>query len=356
MSETITRCKVCILPDTYPNIQFNEQGICNFCLEPKNENLLSEKELNSQLFSIVQSHSGKGKYDAVVGLSGGKDSSYVAYYLKKEYNLRILGINFDNGYRSDYAIKNLDALSDKLDIDLLTIRPNKAFLNKLCTHFLRKNGEFCSVCNNMGYLLIGSYCLNQYRLNGYAPLAVGGWSKKYEYQPGVSVTSMQYFFNHLTPELINELISQPFIEEKVVRIFMQLNDPRQPQTYAESEEEFTSLISSFIQLPDYVPWDLNSMPQILSENFGWQQPPNVHGSHFDCTLFPIKEFLKYKKYGLTQETIKNSVLIREGLMTRDEALKRMSLDQTKEPNIYRVFLNDLGLSVNDVNENGEWSR
>ncbi|MBN1381563.1 MAG: hypothetical protein JXA41_07800 [Deltaproteobacteria bacterium] len=356
MTEDIIRCKKCILPSSYPGIKFDERGICNYCLETQDAKLPSYEELKSKLNNIIQSHSGKGKYDAIVGLSGGKDSSYVAYYLKKEYNLRILGINFDNSYRSDNAIKNLDILSDNLGIDLLTIRPSKTFLHKLFRHFLQKNGEFCSVCNNMGYLLIGSYCLNQQKLQGYAPLAVGGWSKKYEYQPGVSVTSMQYFFNHLTPALLDALISQPFIEEKVVHIFMQLNDPRQTKTYAESGKEFTNLISSFIQLPDYVPWDLNSMPQTLAENLGWVQPPNVHGSHFDCKLFPIKEFLKYKKYRLTQETIKNSVMIREGLMSRSYALKRMSLDQTEEPKFYKDFLQDLGLTTKDINENGEWSR
>lgn len=356
MSEDVQRCTICILPATYPGIRFNGQGVCNICSESDNEKRVSEKELKSKLDTIVQSYRGKGKYDAVIGLSGGKDSSYVAYYLKKEYDLKILGVNFDNGYRSEYAIRNLDMLSDQLDIDLLTIRPNKAFLNRLYRHFLRKNGEFCSVCNNLGYLLIGSFCFNQQRLQGYAPLAVGGWSKKYEYQPGVSVTSMQYFFSHLTPELVDELMAQPFLEEQAVRIFMQLNDPRQTQTYAATQDEFARLVSSFIQLPEYIPWDLNSMPQILAEEIGWQQPPNVHGSHFDCALFPIKEFLKYKKYGLTQETIKNSVMIREGLMARDDALKRISLEQTEEPDIYRSFLKDLGLSLEDVNGEGEWSR
>jgi hypothetical protein len=309
-----------------------------------------------RLDRIVLSFKGKGKYDAIVGLSGGKDSSYVAYYLKKEYGLRILGINFDNGYRSECAINNLTALCDRLQIDLLTIRPKKAFLDKLYRHFLKTNGEFCSVCNNMGYLLVGSYCASQQKQLGTAPLAIGGWSKKYEYQPGVSVTSMQYFFSHLTPELLDELIAQPFIEEKAVRIFMQLNDPRRLQASQEAQQEFAKDVSTFIQLPDFIPWDLNSMPQILAENVGWQQPPNVHGSHFDCTLFPIKEFLKYKKYGLSQETIKNSVMIREGLMSRDEALKRMSLDQTEEPDVYRTFLKDLGMDAKEVNEDGEWSR
>ncbi len=357
MAEDVKRCTRCILPETYPGIHFDEQGVCSFCSEPQTENRSSERERKAVLDTIVRSHAGKGKYDAVVGLSGGKDSTYVAYYLRKEYNLRILGINFDNGYRSEYAINNLETLCDTLEIDLLTIRPKKAFINTLYRHFLRKNGEFCSVCNNLGYLLVGSFCFNQQRLYGCAPLAVGGWTKKYEYQPGVSVTSMQYFFNSLTPELIEELVAQPFIEEEAVRIFMQLNDPRQTHTYSSTQKEFKRLVSTFIQLPDYVPWDLNNMAQTLSENIGgWRQPPNGHGSHFDCTLFPIKEFLKYRKYGLTQETIKNSVMIREGLMARDEALKRMTFDQTEEPDVYKEFLNELSLSVNDVNGNGEWSR
>ena len=131
MSKIVTRCKKCVLPATYPDIQFNEQGVCSYCLLPVEENKLSEKDLKTKLDKIIQSHKGKGKYDVVVGLSGGKDSSYVAYYLRQEYGLKMLGVNFDNGYRSEYAIRNLDALVDKLEIDLVTIKPNKSFLKKL---------------------------------------------------------------------------------------------------------------------------------------------------------------------------------------------------------------------------------
>jgi hypothetical protein len=356
MSEIIMRCKRCILPESYPGIHFNEQGICSYCLAPVEENRTSAKDLKAKLDKIIQSYKGKGKYDVVVGLSGGKDSSYVAYYLRQEYNLKILGVNFDNGYRSEYAIRNLEALVDKLEIDLVIVRPNKTFLKKLYAHFLRKQGEFCSVCNNIGYLIIASFIWNQRLSLGYSPLGVGGWSKKYEYQPGVSVTSMPYFFKNLSPELLEELMANPFIEEKVVRSYMRLNDPRQAQIDSKEHKELGDYIMSFIQLPDYIEWNLRKMPQILKEVIGWQQPPDTHDSHFDCTVFPIKEFFKFKRYGLTQETIKNSVMIREGLMTREEALEMMSLEQTEEPEIFHPFLEELGLSRNDVNELAEWSR
>jgi len=356
MTDTVMRCKKCIIPATYPGVHFNEQDICSFCLHPIEEKPFTEKDLKIKLDKIIKTHQGKGKYDVIVGLSGGKDSSYVAYYLKKEYDLKILGVNFDNGYRSEYATHNIVSLIDKLEIDFLTIRPSQVFIKKLFAHFLQKQGEFCSVCNNMGYLLIASFAWNQKKTSGVSPLVVGGWSKKYEYQPGISVTSMQYFFNNLTSKLMEELITQPLIEEKVVRSYMHLNDPRQVTMGTKEAEEFENYIMNMIQLPDYIPWDLKKMPTILMENVGWKQPLNSHSSHFDCTIFPVKEFLKFKKYGLTQETIKNSVMIREGLITREEALAMMSFEQTTEPDILRIFLGDVGLSIHDINMRAEWSR
>ncbi|UCG66660.1 MAG: hypothetical protein JSW12_06490 [Deltaproteobacteria bacterium] len=354
----VTRCKRCILPDTYPDIQFDRNGVCNFCSgESSNKNAPKKSLGRQELDKIIRTHKGKSKkYDVIVGLSGGKDSSYVAYYLKKEYDVKILGLNYDVGYRSTYAIQNLEILADKLEIDLLTLRPNRAFLNKLFAHFLRNRGEFCSVCNNFGYLIGASLSWNQKLSLGFSPLMVGGWSKEYEFQHGVSVTSMQYFFENLTQELLEELMFQPFVEKEVVLRFMQLKDPRQAQIGTKEHKELGDYAMDFIQLPDYVEWDLREMPHILSEKLGWKHPPDVHESHFDCSLFPLKEYLKFKKYGLTQETIKNSVLIRQGLMTREEALERMSFEQTTEPEVLDAFLHELGITKNDIDWQAEWSR
>jgi hypothetical protein len=354
----VKRCKKCILPDCYPDIRFDSAGVCNFCLvESKTEKTRGTKFGKRDLDTIIQSHKGKSqKYDAIVGLSGGKDSTYVAYYLKKEYDLKLLGLNYNIGYRSSYAVRNLELVTDNLGIDLLTIRPNRKFLRKLFAHFLRNRGEFCSVCNNLGYLIGASLSWNQKLSLGFSPLMVGGWSKEYEFQDGISVTSMQYFFENLTQELLEELIIQPFIEKGVVSKFMQLKDPRQAQIGTPDHKRLGDHAMNFIQLPDYIEWNIREIPHVLSEELGWTHPPDVHESHFDCSLFPLKEYLKFKKYGLTQETIKNSRLIRKGLMTREEALERMSLEQTTEPMILESFFNELAITKDDVNWQAEWSR
>ncbi len=351
------RCKKCILPENYPDIQFDKDGICNYCSAASEEQEQPKKKSKSELDKIIEKHKGKSnKYDVIVGLSGGKDSTFVAYYLRKEYDLKILGVNYDIGYRSAYAIQNLETLVDRLNIDLLTIRPNRGFLTKLFTHFLRKRGEFCSVCSNLVYLSMASLSWNQKLSIGFSPFMVGGWSKEYEFQQNVSVMSMQYFFGNLTKELLNELMVQSFIEEKVVLSCMQLKDARQAQMGTDAHRELGDYAMNFIMLPDYIEWNIRKIPYTLSAELGWKHPPDVHESHFDCSLFPLKEYLKFKKYGLTQETIKNSVLIRQGLMTREEALERMSLEQRTEPEILEIFFNELGITRNDVNWQAEWSR
>jgi hypothetical protein len=350
------RCTKCIIPTNYPGITFDAHGVCSFCVESPTEKEVPKKP-KRELDSLIKEYKGKSnKCHVIVGISGGKDSSYVAYYLKKEYGVKILGLHYDIGYSSTYATENLDALVGALDIDLISMRPHRSFLMKLFAHFLRTRGEFCSVCNNLGYLIGASFSWSQKQSLGFAPLMVGGWSKQYEFQPGISVTSMQYFFDHLSPELLEELFAQPFIEEEVVSRYMQVRDPRQAQIGTKTHRNLGEYAMGFIQLPDYIDWNIREIPYLLSENLNWKHPPDVHESHFDCTLFPIKEYLKFKKYGLTQETIKNSRLIREGLMTREEAIERMALEQTSEPAIFDSFLHELGVSKDEVNLEAEWSR
>ena len=153
-----------------------------------------------------------------------------------------------------------------------------------------------------------------------------------------------------------ELMSQVTLDPNVIRTYKRLRDPRQVKIGSKDYEENKQYLIDLIQLPDYVEWDLMMIPQILKKELGWEQPSGKHDSHFDCSLFPIKEFLKYKKFGLTQETIKNSTLIRRGVMTRNEALQRMALEQRTEPDSYQDFIDELGLHRSEINDKAEWSR
>lgn len=108
-----------------PDIRFDENGTCNYYYEFKEKlkvRVPESGEAKKQLEQIVEKikKNGKGKeYDCVIGVSGGVDSTYVAW-LVKELGLRPLAVHVDNGWNSELAVKNIEATLNKLDIHLYT--------------------------------------------------------------------------------------------------------------------------------------------------------------------------------------------------------------------------------------------
>lgn len=119
-------CTRCIMDsDDDPYITFDDSGVCNHCHtyeEVSKKRLLylnkSEKELSAIIEKIKQA--GKNnRYDCIVGLSGGGDSTYVAY-LAKKLGLRPLAVHLDNGWNSGLAVTNIKNALNKLEFDLYT--------------------------------------------------------------------------------------------------------------------------------------------------------------------------------------------------------------------------------------------
>lgn len=118
-------CTRCIMDTSDPEIFFDEDGVCNHCHRydvelPKRvfQGEIAKEKLTQIINKIKQS--GKGKeYDCIIGVSGGVDSTYVAY-LTKQLGLRALAIHFDNGWNSELAVSNIEKVLDGLNIDLFT--------------------------------------------------------------------------------------------------------------------------------------------------------------------------------------------------------------------------------------------
>jgi N-acetyl sugar amidotransferase len=101
-------------------IEFDKSGRCNFC-KTAEIRLVNEKNPASltQILQDIRSKS-KGKYDCIIGLSGGLDSSYLAFILRKEFGLNPLAIHLDNGWNSETAVSNIRKVVKSLEIDLVT--------------------------------------------------------------------------------------------------------------------------------------------------------------------------------------------------------------------------------------------
>lgn len=139
----LKNCIRCVMNnhvDTH--ITFNAAGLCKHCQrydELAPSRIFEEAEGAVKLAQLVEKIKAAGKakeYDCIVGVSGGVDSTYVAYKVK-ELGLRPLAIHFDNGWNSELAVKNIETVLKRLDIDLHTYVVNWKEFRDLQLSFLK---------------------------------------------------------------------------------------------------------------------------------------------------------------------------------------------------------------------------
>jgi len=136
-------CSRCVMDTTAVEITFDDKGECNFCHQYDNvatKDLHIDKGGEERLNSLIEKIKKDGKnkkYDVLIGLSGGVDSSYVAYLVKNIYGLRALAIHLDNGWNSELAVANVEHIVKKLDIDLSTFVLDWKEFKDIQTSFLK---------------------------------------------------------------------------------------------------------------------------------------------------------------------------------------------------------------------------
>ncbi|MGY3549391.1 N-acetyl sugar amidotransferase [Bradyrhizobium sp. USDA 4469] len=119
-------CSFCVMDNRNPGVTFDERGQCVCCKEalkrkpyewwPTND---GRRKLTEKVESIKREMAAR-PYDVMIGLSGGVDSAYLAHFLKSEFDLRVLAVHVDGGWNTEAAVRNIELIVRKLDIDLYT--------------------------------------------------------------------------------------------------------------------------------------------------------------------------------------------------------------------------------------------
>ena len=118
-------CKRCIMDTTSdPNLILDDEGVCNYCRNYDRLIIANKKNKKfdnvEHLFEYMKKESKDLEYDCVLGIYGGVESSYLAY-LAKQYDLRVLAVHVDAGWNSELAVKNIESICKKLDLELHTL-------------------------------------------------------------------------------------------------------------------------------------------------------------------------------------------------------------------------------------------
>lgn len=143
MSRLYQMCTKTVMDTTDPDITFDSEGICNYYhyynkqIKPLVDPSPAKQQALDGLLATIK-EKGRGRdYDCLIGISGGVDSSYLAYYLKKIAGLRPLAVHLDTGWNSEMAVGNIESVLKVLDIDLYTYVVDWEEMKDLQVSFLK---------------------------------------------------------------------------------------------------------------------------------------------------------------------------------------------------------------------------
>ncbi|MDM8006721.1 MAG: asparagine synthase-related protein [Phycisphaerae bacterium] len=308
-------CSKCVLPETYPETSFDDNGVCNFCRSFRPFRPEPQAHLEKALKKARRE--AKGQYEVLVPFSGGKDSSYVLYLAAKVYKLKILSYTYDNGLLTPPSLDNIRAVTQTLGVDHLFFKPSAPLLMRLYKAALVCSGEMCGPC---GIGIVRSYrrVAMAYGipvvLQGAVPMEEGSGSPESIYDCARFRAIMETS-GGVTKDELESFFMFPIRSELAEFIMLRFGKlPREiPLLYyhpRKSEQEVRDL---------------------LVNETGWKDMSETNLSkHFDCLAEPFTNYVREKRLGYSRRTCQYSNLIRLGEMTREEAVRRLQEEKPDE--------------------------
>jgi len=333
--KNMKRCTACVLPETYPGIQFNEEGVCNFCLNHEDYNTMGRNKLED----IVASYSKKTKYDCIVPVSGGRDSLYTLYLAKREFGVNPLAVNYDSGFRSTQAIINMEKACKKLGVDLIVVKSNKYDIEKKMVKRAIKAsapfGTFWGICQFCYYGIHET--VYQVAKKEKVPLILwGNHSGEDIANPNVRSAGFKKALKSLSyTDVINALYHFSIMAFYLKLLKLQFRI--QKLFFWKSMVENIEIKN--VKIYDYIDWDGGKIEKVLKKELEWERSDATGAAwRFDCLLHPFGN-CKYKKaFGITTDGVAYSNLIRSGKMSRQDALDEMEQIEDARKLKYQINL------------------
>ena len=350
---TLRRCTRCILPHTYPFIRFDQEGVCNFCHRHQKQVPLGEEALLRLLEPL---RSRDGSPDCLVGLSGGRDSSYGLHLLKKKYGMHPIAYTFDWGLTTEGSRRNQAKICGKLGIEHIIRAPDiaekRSHVRKNVHAFLRRPH-----LGMVPLFMAGDKDFYQYgrtlRRENRLPLTVfcaGQTLEQRDFMTGfcgldedISGNKRLYQFGVLA-----KLRLAGFYGFQYLRNPAYLN--------ASLWDSARSFVYSFINRDDflylfqYLPWNESEIEKVLAEEYDWEADRKYGKNQWRMgdgqTAFT--NYIYYTVAGFSEFDNFRSNQIREGMLSREEGLRLAAEDNVPKWDTLRYFAQVIGLNLDEV--------
>lgn len=345
----IKHCKRCFYPETKPDLFFDENGICSACIgaEQKNVNI-DWKQREKDFYEIINKcklPQGKIGYDCLVPVSGGKDSTYQAYFMKYVCGLNPLLVCFETTSITEIGQQNLDNLCD-MGMDLIHFKKNHPVYKKMVIEGFKRVGDEMWP-NHIGIFTIPAMIAVKFGIK----LLIWGENPHQEYggpmetlQNNVLNRRWLEEFGGLLGNRIKDMVGVQGITEKELT----------PYFYP-SDEEINKLGVVGIFLGHYFFWDARKQLEVIKKyGFKVKEDGPVEGTYtnyenLDEKLVGLHDYLKYVKYGFCRTTDHVCIDIRNKRLTRAEGLELiLKLDGKYPHKAIGDFIAYSGLSKEEI--------
>ncbi|HOA70229.1 MAG TPA: hypothetical protein PK669_13985 [Methanosarcina thermophila] len=311
-------CKKCVLDSDIPGIQINEEsGLCHFCETYTPLTLQEKTDYLTRIEKLFEQYAGTGNYDVIYALSGGKDSSYTLYKLKKDYPfLKVLAVQFNNGFTSEGAIKNAKKICEitgcdyfqltmKEEILLDTFRKAAESYDAFPRFAKYRASDICNVC-----ISIIKQKLIEKAITEKAPFIVFAFTAGQSPNPIIPLSAN---FLKWSRNLFETQLQKIGVDDK--------------------DEVFLLKKSVLANLGENVPsilhplclWDYNE--DVILETLleiGWESPGINDSNSTNCILNSFACYNHLKKYGFHPYTFDIAGLVRSGDMSREEGFEKIT--------------------------------
>ena len=354
--KNLRRCCRCVLPETFPFISFDSSGCCNYCrsYRPRYRHLDPAAAKQNFIASLEKYRGAGGSPNVIVPFSGGRDSSYGLHLIKKEFRLTPITFTYDWGMVTDLARRNVARMCGQLGIqnilvsaDIIAKRDNirknvAAWLRRpdlgLVPLFMAGDKHFFRVVNEIKRqtgirldLWSANPLENTDFKSGFCGVPPDFEKKRVDYLSfHRKVRMAAYYGKHF---LANPRYLNSSIADTLGAFFAYYIEPRR----------------DFFFIFDHMVWDEREVNLTLLGEYDWELAPDTKSTwRIGDGTAPFYNYIYMTARGFSEFDTFRSNQVREGMMTRDEALASVLVENRPRAASLRWYLSTIGLDFNDT--------
>lgn len=342
---TLRRCSRCLLPETFPFIQFDGAGVCNYCHSYVPTQRKGEAALRSELEPL---RTRNAQPDCLVPLSGGRDSCYGIHYIKNVLGMNPVAYTYDWGMVTDLARRNISRMCGALGIEHILI---SADIKRKREH-VRKNVEAWLKHPHLGTIplfMAGDKQFFYYadmlkrQMNLKTVLFSMNALERTDFKVGFcGIDEKHGKEKHYNLSAVNKIRLGMFYGKQFLTNPAYLNSSI-PDTIG-AYLSYYFIPKSYLTVFDYLDWDEHQITETLIGEYNWEVATDTRSTwRIGDGTAPFYNYIYLRVAGFNENDTFRSNQIREGLISRDEAMATLEEDNRPRPETFKWYCDTIGL-------------